>query len=113
MYWIYDIPNWLLFLLMLAVFGGAALRLQSVSTALPGVLWTVVLIGAMVNIGLSYLFWVDNLRLQALLVVAFASSLAMLIFLTTAMDNPFRGEFSVSSDAYQYVLDHVMNRGGK
>jgi len=26
------------------------------------------------------------------------------------MDNPYRGEFSVSSDAYQYVLEHVMTR---
>jgi hypothetical protein len=87
-------------------------RMQSVSTALPGVLWTVVLIGAIVNIGLTYLFWIENLRLQSLLVMAFASSLAMLIFLTAAMDNPYRGEFSVSSGAYQYVLEHVMNRGG-
>lgn len=84
-------------------------RLQSVSTALPGVLWAVVLIGAIVNIGLTYLFWVENLRLHSLLVAAFAGSLAMLIFLTAAMDNPYRGQFSVSTDAYQYVLDHVMS----
>lgn len=87
-------------------------RMQSVSTALPGVLWAVVLIGAIVNIGLTYLFWIENLRLQSLLVMAFASSLAMLIFLTAAMDNPYRGEFSVSPGAYQYVFEHVMNRGG-
>jgi hypothetical protein len=43
-------------------------------------------------------------------VVAFSSSLAILIFLTAAMDNPYRGEFSVSTDAYQYTLDHVMTR---
>lgn len=88
-------------------------RIQSVSTALPGVLWAVVLIGAIVNIGLTYLFWVENLRLHSVLVVAFASSLAMLIFLTAAMDNPYRGEFSVSSDAYKYVLEHVMSKGNK
>jgi hypothetical protein len=28
----------------------------------------------------------------------------MLIFLIAAMDNPYRGEFSVSADAYQCVL---------
>ena len=88
-------------------------RTQSVNTALPGVLWAVVLIGAVVNIGLTYLFWLDNLKLQSLLVASFASSLAMLIFLTAAMDNPYRGEFSVSSDPYQHVLDHTMGRGHK
>jgi hypothetical protein len=88
-------------------------RIQSVSTALPGVLWTVVLIGAVINIGLTYLFWVENIRLHSSLVAAFAGSLAMLIFLTAAMDNPYRGEFSVSSDAYKYVLDHVITKMGE
>jgi hypothetical protein len=83
-------------------------RIQSVSMALPGVLWVVVLIGAILNVGLTYCFWVDNLHLHSLLVIAFSSMLAMLIFLTAAMDNPFRGEFSVSPDALVYVRDHVM-----
>ncbi len=85
-------------------------RIQAVHVALPGVLWAVVLIGAVVNIGISYLFWMQNLWLHALLILAFASALAILIFLIAAMDNPFRGEFSVSPDAFQYVLDHVMSR---
>jgi hypothetical protein len=92
--------------------GDHALRVQAVHVALPGVLWAVVLIGAVVNTGITYFFWIDNLRLHALLVVAFSAALAMLIFLTAAMDNPFRGEFSVSPDAFQYVLDHVMSKAG-
>ena len=89
-----------------------SLRIQAVQVALPGVLWEVVLLGAVVTMGITYFFWIDNLRLHALLVVAFSAALAMLIFLTAAMDNPFRGQFSVSPDAFQYVLDHVMNKVG-
>ncbi len=85
-------------------------RLQSVRVALPGVLWAVILIGAIINIGVTYFFWVENTRLHSLLVVAFSAALAMLIFLTAAMDNPYRGEFSVSPDAFLYVRDHVMGR---
>ncbi len=88
-------------------------RVQSVSVALPGVLWAVVLIGAIINVGITYFFWLDNVRLQCFLLVAFSSALAMLIFLTAAMDNPYRGEFSISSDPFQYVLDHVMTKHGK
>ena len=44
------------------------LRLQAVPTGLPAALWSVVLIGALLNIGLTYLFWVDNLRVHAILV---------------------------------------------
>jgi hypothetical protein len=84
------------------------LRLQAVDTGLPASLWAVVLIGGGLNIGLTYLFWVENVRLHAVLIALLAVSIALLIFLTIAMDNPFRGDFSVSSDAYQVVLDNVM-----
>lgn len=88
-------------------------RIQSSRTALPGVLWSVVLVGAVLNIGLTYFFWVENRRLHVLLVATFSASLGMLIFLTAAMDNPYRGEFSVSPDAFQYVLDHIMSAKSK
>jgi hypothetical protein len=87
------------------------LRLQAVPTGLPAALWSVVIIGAILNLGLTYLFWVENLRLHALLVVIMAIFIGLLIFLTAAMDNPFRGEFSVAPDAFQTVLDNVMKRG--
>jgi hypothetical protein len=86
------------------------LRLQAVPTGLPAALWSVVLIGAVLNIVLTYLFWVENLSVHAMLVSILAIFIALLIFLTAAMDNPFRGEFSVSADPYQTVLDNVMNR---
>jgi Protein of unknown function (DUF4239) len=83
-------------------------RIQTVDSGLPAVLWGVVLIGAALNIGMTYFFWVENVKLHALLVAAFSASIAILVFLTAAMDNPLRGEFSVSPDAYQEVLDKVM-----
>ena len=44
------------------------LRLQAVSTGLPTAVWFVVLIGAILNGLLTYLFWVENLPLHAILV---------------------------------------------
>jgi hypothetical protein len=84
------------------------LRLQSVGTGLPASLWSVVLIGAWLTIVPTYLFWVENLRLHAILVGLLATFIALLVFLTAAMDNPFRGEFSVSPDTFRTVLDKVM-----
>jgi hypothetical protein len=84
------------------------IRLQSVGTALPTSLWCVVLIGAALTIGLTYLFWVENLALHAILVALLATFIALLVFVTAAMDNPFRGEFSVAPDAFQIVLKQVM-----
>jgi hypothetical protein len=84
------------------------LRLQSVGSGLPAALWCVVIVGAWLNIVLTYLFWVENLRLHAMLVSLLATFIALLIFLTAAMDNPFRGHFNVSDDAFRTVLNQVM-----
>ena len=87
------------------------LRLQAVSTGLPAALWAVVLIGALLNGLLTYLFWVENLALHAFAVAILACFIALLIFLTAAMDNPFRGEFSVTSEAFGTILEKVMRTG--
>jgi Protein of unknown function (DUF4239) len=89
------------------------LRIQAVPTGLPAALWAVVIIGAVLNVALTYLFWVDNLRVHAILVGIMAIFIGLLIFLTAAMDNPFRGEFSVSADAFQDVLNQVMKAGAE
>jgi hypothetical protein len=88
------------------------LRLQAVTTGLPAALWAVVLLGALLNVGLSYLFWIDNVGLHAALVAIMAAFIGLLVFLTAAMDNPFRGEFSVSCQAFQTILENVMRQGG-
>ena len=44
------------------------LRLQAVPTGLPAALWSVVIIGALLNIGLTYLFWSENITVHAILV---------------------------------------------
>jgi hypothetical protein len=84
------------------------LRMEAVGTALPGALWAVVIFGAALTVVLGLLFWLDNLMLHAILLAIMATFIGLLIFLTAAMDNPFRGEFSVSADVFQTVLDRVM-----
>ncbi|MDR3634770.1 MAG: DUF4239 domain-containing protein [Isosphaeraceae bacterium] len=91
-----------------AVVEQRGLRLQSIGTGLPAAIWYIVLIGAALTIGLTYIFWVEPLRMHVLLVAMLATFIALLMFLTAAMDNPFRGEFSVSPDAFRTVLDEVM-----
>lgn len=88
------------------------LRLQAVTTGLPAALWAVVLIGAVLNGLLTYLFWIENLKLHILAVAILACFIAVLIFLTAAMDNPFRGEFSVNADVFKTILDKVMQTAG-
>jgi hypothetical protein len=82
-------------------------RLEAVGTGIPAILWTVVIIGAGVAI---FLMWILDMKLVSHFVLSGVVSfyLGTLIALVAAMDNPFRGEVSVSSDPYQMVLDTVM-----
>jgi hypothetical protein len=84
------------------------LRVGAVPSGLPAALWAVVLVGAVLDLALTYLFWVENFALHRALVALLAAFVGLLVFLTAAMDNPFRGEFSVAPDAIKAALDEVM-----
>jgi hypothetical protein len=83
------------------------LRLHSVTTGIPAILWWVVFIGAGVNI---LLIWMLDIKLVPHLILSGVISfyLATLIALIAAMDNPFRGEVCVSPEPYELVYQTVM-----
>lgn len=83
------------------------LRLQSVNQGLPSAIWYVIIFGALLNIVITWFFVTDKFRVHILMVVFFAALLGSLVFLIAAMDNPFRGEFSVSSDAFKIIYENM------
>jgi Protein of unknown function (DUF4239) len=82
-------------------------RLAGVQTAIPGVLWYAVAIGALINI---VLIWMLQMRFFTHMLLGGIVSffLGVMIFLIASMDNPMRGELSVSTGSYQFVYDGVM-----
>jgi hypothetical protein len=84
-------------------------RLHSVSTGLPTVLWFVVGVGAVLNAVLTWLFDVKRLSVHLLLAGIVSLFVAQMVFMIVAMDNPFRGEVSVGSDAFQLVQRSLMD----
>jgi hypothetical protein len=84
------------------------LRLNAVSSSLPSTIWLVLFIGAFVNIALTWLLVIKNKKLDILINVLSSLLLGSLIFLIAAMDNPFRGEYSVGSESFQLLLDGMM-----
>ena len=85
-------------------------RLFSVATGLPAVVWWVLVIGAALNIVLTYLFSVERLGAHLLLTLALTVFVALLIFLIAAMDHPIRGEFSVGPDAFRTVRQQMLSQ---
>jgi hypothetical protein len=84
-------------------------RLQSTGTGIPGVMWYVVGVGAVINTLLILCF---RMRLDIHLVIGGLLSffVGVLIFLVAAMDYPFRGEVSIGPDAFQLIYTSLMSR---
>ena len=83
-------------------------RAESVTASIPGVLWAVVLYGAALVVALSYTFPIRAYLEHAWLTGVVTATMALLIFVIATLDHPYRGAVSVSPDAYQLALDHVM-----
>lgn len=84
------------------------LRLIAASTALPSAIWAILFLGAFVNIALTWCLVINNRKLDIIMNVLSGLLLGSLIFLIASMDNPFRGNFSVSSQSFQVLLDELM-----
>jgi Protein of unknown function (DUF4239) len=87
-------------------------RLYSVTSSLPALVWYVVLFGALITMLLSCLFHFENLGTHLLCSGLYASVIGALIFLMAAMDNPYRGDFSVGPEAFELVFRQVMATQG-
>ncbi len=85
-------------------------RLDAVQSALPGVLWFVLLPGAMGCIIMCMFFHVENAHFQAVLLLGLAGFLAMVLFVIIALDRPFSGQNGITADSYQLVYDHHMKK---
>ncbi len=78
-------------------------RLANVTAGLPDTLWWVVIIGALINLILPWFLVYDRQLIQYLMIIMMAATIGILIYMMGAMDNPFRGEFSVTTETFQLV----------
>ena len=84
------------------------LRLDAVQTGLPAVMWVVVLVGALIGLTASFFFRVEEARLQIIQVLLLAIFIGLVIFMTFALDRPFRGDLGIRADPYQLIYDQLM-----
>jgi hypothetical protein len=87
------------------------IRLKSVVAGLPMPLWSVVLVGAFVNIAVTWFFDMRSQSMHFWMTIMFSGLLGLLIFLLAAMDNPFRGDISVGPEAFELVYKQLMQPG--
>ena len=75
-------------------------RLTAAAGHIPVVIWWIIAIGGALTTGFTYLFGFESFRLHVTMTAAVAASLSLVVVLIVALDWPFRGEVSVSPEAY-------------
>jgi len=83
-------------------------RLVSATSGLSTSLWTLVLVGAMINIAGTWFFHLRKRAMHIFMTILISSLLGLMIFLLAAMDHPFRGNLSVGPEPFENVYDQLM-----
>jgi hypothetical protein len=87
-------------------FGDARrMRIVAAQEGIPGVLWAVLVFGAVVTVGFTYLFGLRNTGAHRLMVMSLTAVIALVLFAIVAMDHPFSGGASVGPEAFEQILE--------
>jgi hypothetical protein len=86
------------------------LRLDAVNTGLPGVMWFVLLPGAMGCLLLALFIRVEDARVHGVLITLLAGFVAMVLFVIFSLDRPFVGDMAVGPGSYELIYNQLMGK---
>src|ERR1041385_1837585 len=78
------------------------LRLDALDIRLPGILWLVISLGAVISLTSSFFFVIEDAWLQGIQVSLLAAFIGLVIFMIFALDRPFRGDLGIPPDPYHF-----------
>jgi Protein of unknown function (DUF4239) len=79
-------------------------RLVEAQQGIPGILWVVLVMGAIITIGFTYLFGLDDTTTHTLMVALLALIVGLVLFTIGSLEYPFRGDVHLGPDAFELVL---------
>ena len=82
-------------------------RLLAAQTAIPGIVWFVVIAGGALTVAFGSFLGAPSLRMQLAMSSVLAASGALVLILIIALSNPFRGDFRVSTAPFDQVLSRM------
>ena len=79
-------------------------RLVEAREGIPGILWLVLVTGAFITVGFTYLFGLDDTTTHTLMVALLALVIGLVLFTIGSLEYPFRGDVRLDPDAFKLVL---------
>ncbi len=83
-------------------------RLHSIGAGLPSVMWSVVLLGAALVLGVTYLVRIER-NVQFVLTGCLAMFIGLVVFVIASLDQPLSGPLAIDSRPYQLVLERLID----
>ena len=79
-------------------------RLVEAREGIPLILWVVLVVGAIVTVGFTYLFGMNSNTTHTLMVAALALVIGLVLFTIGSLEYPFSGDVRLSPEAFHQVL---------
>lgn len=86
-------------------------RLSEDASGINGLMWIVLVTGAVITVAFTFLFGFKHDGMQVLMTGSLALLIGLVLFLTVALNYPYRGGISVQPDAFHAAL-HEFNAIG-
>src|SRR5215204_1963207 len=83
------------------------IRFVAAEESIPGVLWAVLVFGAVVAVGFTYLFGLRNSWAHRLMVMSLTAVIVLVLFTIGVMEHPFSGGASIEPEAFELILGEV------
>ncbi|MEI6639328.1 MAG: DUF4239 domain-containing protein [Chlorobium sp.] len=83
-------------------------RLEAGKQSIPLFMWDVMLLGAAITIGFSFLFGTEELWAHSIMMAALSAIVTLVLLLVMALDHPFHGIIMVTPEAFEDQLNRFM-----
>ncbi|MBC5824622.1 MAG: DUF4239 domain-containing protein [Candidatus Eremiobacteraeota bacterium] len=78
-------------------------RLHDNETGIPRILWWTLCAAGAVTVAFSYLFGLENMKIQLIMTAALATTISLTFVLIAELDYPFRGDTAVSPHSWYQI----------
>ena len=78
-------------------------RLHDNETGIPAILWWTLFAYAAITIGFTYLFGLENIKIQILMTVLLTAAIALILVLIAELDYPYRGDTGITPHSWYQI----------
>ena len=78
-------------------------RLHDNETGIPSILWWTLFAFAAITIGFTYLFGLENVKIQILMTVALTAAIALILVLIAELDYPYHGDTGITPHSWYQI----------